>query len=53
MLYKYIQIALPSGKLRTGWKQGSNNATLSAAGIVSGRSRGAVGSCRPVHNAHG
>lgn len=44
---------LPSGKLRTGWNPGSKSATRSAVARVSGKSRGAVGSCRPVHSAHG
>ena len=44
---------LPSGKLRTGWNPGSKSATRSVVGKVSGRSRGAVGSARPVHNAQG
>lgn len=44
---------LPSGKLRTGWKPGSSRATRSAVGNVSGKSRGAVGSGRPVHRAQG
>lgn len=43
----------PSGKLKTGWKPGSTNAMRSDSGIVSGKSRGAVGSDRPVHKAHG
>lgn len=44
---------IPSGKLRTGWKQGSRSATRSAVGKVSGKSRGAVGSGLPVHKAQG
>lgn len=48
-----FKVFLPSGKLRTGWKPGSSNATRSVVGSVSGRSRGAVGSTRPVQSAHG